>query len=175
MGTTTTIIDMISEACGGTITATELAMRIADPASASDADPYALRFYSDVPLRLQLDFIEEMGVDLVSAILVARDFANLAGWEMPLGKLDLDRIVKDRYGLKYLPVDAEYVDHYRDFLERSVPEQDEIMKTLDGPEYELFQSFQVSQALYEAPELKADGIITPEKVSANLSHYGWKL
>lgn len=172
MSTTTTITDKISEACGGTITATELAMRIADPASASDADPYAWRFYSDVPLRLQLDLIEEMGVDLVSAILVARDFANLAGWEMPLGKLDLDRIVKDRYGLRYLPVDAEYVGDYRAFLERSVPEQDEIMKTLDGPEYELFQSLQVSQALYVPDWEKANGCITPEKLAANPESYG---
>lgn len=172
MSTTSTILEKIASICGGPITADELAMRIADPKSARDLNAYALSFFSDVWLKQQLDFINVMKVDLIAAILVAREFTKLAGWELPLGQLDLDRIVKDRYRLKYLPLDAEYVDHYRDFLERPVTEQDAILKTLDGPEYELFQSFQVAQALYEAPERKADGSITGEKVAANPERYG---
>lgn len=172
MSRTSSVITTVSVTCGGSITAEELAARIVEPASARDGDPYALAFFSDVWLKQQLDFIDKMKVDLVAVILVAREFTKLAGWEMPLGKLDLDRIVKDRYRLKYLPVEPEYVDHYRDFLELPVEEQDAILKTLDGPEYELFQSFQVSQALYEAPEQRADGHITPEKIVANPARYG---
>lgn len=175
MSTTSTILGKIASICGGPITAEDLAVRIADPVSARTARPDVLSFFSDVQLKQQLDFIEEMKVDLVAAILVAREFTKLAGWDMPLGQLDLDRIVKDRYRLKYLPVDAEYVDHYRDFLERPVSEQDAILKALDGPEYELFQSFQVAQALYEAPERKANGSITGEKVVANPERYSREL
>ncbi len=168
---TSSVINTIAAACGGTITAEELAARIVDPTTAVSGDPYALGFFSDVWLKQQLDFIGEMQVDLVSAILVAREFTKLAGWEMPLGKLDLNQIVKDRYRLKYLPVDAEHVDHYRDFLARTVDEQDAILKTLDGPEYELFQSFQVAQALYEASDQRRDGSVTPEKITANPDRY----
>ncbi|MBP2563395.1 hypothetical protein J2857_006194 [Neorhizobium galegae] len=167
---TTSVITSVTTACGGSITAEELAVRIVDPTTAVSGDPYALGFFSDVWLKQQLDFIQEMQVDLVSAILVAREFTKLAGWEMPLGKLDLDQIVKDRYRLKYLPVDAEHVDHYRDFLGRTVDEQDAILKTLDGPEYELFQSFQVAQALYVPPEERG-GSITAEKIAANPDRY----
>ncbi|WP_085034962.1 hypothetical protein [Ensifer aridi] len=172
MSSTSSVITTVTATYGGSITAEELAAKIVEPASARDADVYALSFFSDVWLK-QLDFIDEMKVDLVAAILVAREFRKLAGWEMQLGKLPLDQIVKDRYRLKYLPVEPEHVDHYRDFLGRSVQEQDAILKTLDGPEYELFQSFQVAQALYEAPEQRADGSITPEKIASNPKRYGW--
>ena len=124
-------------------------------------------------LTRQLAFIEEMKVDLIAAILVAREFSKLAGWEMPLGALPLDQLVKDRYRLKYLPVEAEYVDHYRDFLKLTVQEQDAILQTLDGPEYELFQSFQVSQAMYVPPEERDTGTITAEKVAAHPDRYRW--
>ncbi|MBY5819923.1 hypothetical protein HFN60_30495 [Rhizobium leguminosarum] len=168
---TSSVITTVTTACGGSITAEELSARIADPSTALSGDLYALGFFSDVWLKQQLNFVHEMNVDLVSAILVAREFTKMAGWEMPLGKLDVDQIVKDRYRLKYLPVDAEYVDHYRDFLERTVQEQDAILGTLDGPEYELFQSFQVAQALYQAPDQRPDGSVTPEKIAANPDRY----
>lgn len=168
---TLSVITTVAKTCGGSITAEDLAVRIADPSTALSSDPYALCYFSDVWLKQQLAFIQEMDVDLVSAILVAREFTKLAGWEMPLGTLDLNEIVKDRYRLKYLPVDPEHVDHYRDFLERTVHEQDAILKTLDGPEYELFQSFHVAQAMYEAPNRKADGSVTPEKMAANPGRY----
>lgn len=168
---TSSVITTVTAACGSSITAEDLAVRIVDPSTALSGDPYALGFFSDVWLKQQIDFIQEMNVDLVSAILVAREFTKLVGWDMPLGKLDLNQIVKDRYRLKYLPVDPEHVDHYSDFLERTVQEQDAILKTLDGPEYELFQSFQVAQAMYEAPDRKADGSVTPEKIAANPDRY----
>lgn len=169
---TSSVISTVTTSNGGSITAEELAMRIVEPSSARDYDPYAFSFFSDVWLKQQLTFIEEMNVDLVSAILVAREFSKLAGWEMPLGELPLEQMVKDRYRLKYLPVDPEHVDHYRDFLKRPRSEQDEILKTLDGPEFELFQSFYISQLMYEPPSERA-GPITPEKVAAHPDRYRW--
>jgi hypothetical protein len=68
------------------VSAEELAAKIVDPESARLSDASVFAFFSEVDPRLQLEFIEAMGVDEVKARHVAALFASRSGFELPLAE-----------------------------------------------------------------------------------------
>lgn len=66
------------------VTAEALATKIVDPDSARLSDASAFAFFSEVDPRLQLEFIEAMGVDEVKARQVAALFVSRSGFELAL-------------------------------------------------------------------------------------------
>lgn len=83
---TLAVLSTVNAPYGTDLSAEQLAAKIADPKSADDYDPSAFSFFSEVAEDLQHSFLEEMDVDPVAASTVARKFAEMAGYEMPLAR-----------------------------------------------------------------------------------------
>ena len=69
---------------GANLPAHQLAALIADPKSASDFNAPVFSFFSEVSPALQLQFVEEMGVDADKVCAVADQFSHLSGYALPL-------------------------------------------------------------------------------------------
>ena len=80
------VLSTVNAPYGTNLSAEQLAAKIADPQSADQYDAAAFSFFSEVAEDLQLSFLDEMHVDPVAASTVARKFAALAGYEMPLAR-----------------------------------------------------------------------------------------
>lgn len=64
--------------------AQQLAALIADPSSAQAHNAAAFAFFSEIAPADQLAFIAEMDIDEVKVKAVARQFADMAGYPLPL-------------------------------------------------------------------------------------------
>ncbi|MEE4209209.1 MAG: hypothetical protein V2I43_08090 [Parvularcula sp.] len=64
--------------------AQQLAALIADPSSAPAHNAAAFAFFSEIAPDAQLAFIAEMNVDVAKVKAVARQFADMAGYPLPL-------------------------------------------------------------------------------------------
>ena len=64
--------------------AQQLAALIADPSSAQTHNAAAFAFFSEIAPAVQLAFIAEMDVDEAMVKAVARQFADMAGYPLPL-------------------------------------------------------------------------------------------
>jgi len=62
----------------------QLAALIANPSSAQAHNAVAFAFFSEIALAVQLAFIAEMDVDEAKVKAVARQFADMAGYPLPL-------------------------------------------------------------------------------------------
>ncbi|KGD89175.1 MULTISPECIES: hypothetical protein [Rhizobium/Agrobacterium group] len=83
---TTTVLATVNAPYGTSLSAEQLASKIADPASADHYDASAFAFFSDVSESLQHSFLDEMHVNLADASVVARRFSDMAGYELPLAR-----------------------------------------------------------------------------------------
>lgn len=64
--------------------AQQLAALIADPSSALAHNAAAFAFFSEIAPDAQLAFIADMDVDVAKVKAVARQFADMAGYPLPL-------------------------------------------------------------------------------------------
>jgi len=78
------VMSTVSAPYGVLVTAAQLADKIADLKSADAYDCSVFAFLSEVSPKLQLSFIDEMGVNKNDVALVARKFSELAGYQLPL-------------------------------------------------------------------------------------------
>ncbi len=78
------VMSTVAAPYGVLISAEELAVRIADTGSAASFDCSVFSFLSEVSPKLQLAFIEQMGVSKEAVALVANQFSDLAGYKLPL-------------------------------------------------------------------------------------------
>ena len=82
-GVTTLVLTTVNAPYGAGLSARQLAAKIADPSSAATCDAAVFAFFSEVSPSMQAAFIEEMGVDKVSARDVASRFSLLADIPLP--------------------------------------------------------------------------------------------
>jgi len=78
------VMSTVSAPYGVLVTAAQLADKITDIKSADAYDCSAFAFLSEVSPKLQLSFIDEIGVNKNDVALVARTFSELAGYQLPL-------------------------------------------------------------------------------------------
>ena len=78
------VMSTVSAPYGVLVTAAQLAEKIADIKSADSCDCSVFAFLSEVSLKLQQSFIEEMEVSKDAVVEVARKFSDLAGYKLPL-------------------------------------------------------------------------------------------
>ena len=77
------VLTTVTAPYGGSLSAHDLAGRIADPGSAERCDPLVFAFFSEVSPGLQQAFIDEMHVDPTAARQVVARFSELAGYSLP--------------------------------------------------------------------------------------------
>ena len=80
------VLSTVNAPYGTSLSAEQLALKIADPHSADHYDPSAFSFFSEVDESLQHSFLDEMQVDVAAASTVARKFSALAGYDLPLAR-----------------------------------------------------------------------------------------
>jgi hypothetical protein len=80
------VLSTVNAPYGTSLSAEQLASRIADPASADIFDASAFSFFSDVDESLQHAFLDEMHVDPAIASELAKKFSALAGYTLPLAR-----------------------------------------------------------------------------------------
>lgn len=78
------ILATVNAPYGASVTASQLAAKIADLNSATTYDPAAFAFLSEVSPDLQHRFIEEMGVNAHEVAEVASRFSVIAGYKLAL-------------------------------------------------------------------------------------------
>ncbi len=83
-GLTARVLTTVNASYRVQLSAGELAAKLADLQSASSFDAGVFAFFSEVRLGLQVGFIEQMNVDMEKAMDVARQFALLSGFSLPL-------------------------------------------------------------------------------------------
>ncbi len=81
---TSLVLATVNAPYGANLSAYQLAVLIADPKSASDFNAPVFSFFSEVSVDLQLQFVEEMGVDAGKVCAVAGQFSHLSGYALPL-------------------------------------------------------------------------------------------
>ncbi|SPL62607.1 hypothetical protein [Ochrobactrum soli] len=81
-----TVLATVNAPYGTSLSAEQLASKLADPVSANDFDVSAFAFFSDVSEDLQHSFLNEMHINLADATVVAQKFSDMAGYELPLAK-----------------------------------------------------------------------------------------
>lgn len=81
-----TVLATVNAPYGTSLSAEQLASKLADPVSADHYDVSAFAFFSDVEEGLQHLFLDEMHISLADASVVAQKFSNMAGYELPLAK-----------------------------------------------------------------------------------------
>lgn len=80
------VLSTVNDPYGTSLSAEQLATKISNPASADNFDSSAFSFFSEVNENLQHSFLNEMGIDVFTASIVAKKFSKLAGYELPLAK-----------------------------------------------------------------------------------------
>ena len=80
------VITSVSAPYGGKVDASALSYLITEESSAESLNPYAFSFFSEVPLNVQREFIEEMKLQLPLAKHVAKVFQENTGAQMLLAK-----------------------------------------------------------------------------------------
>ena len=83
---TTTVLATVNAPYGTSLSAEQLALKLADPASADHYDASAFAFFSDVSESLQHAFLDEMHVCIADASFVAQPFSDMAGYKLPLAR-----------------------------------------------------------------------------------------
>lgn len=78
------VLATVNAPYGANLSAHQLAAMIADPKSASEFNASVFSFFSEVSPALQLQFVEEMGVDTDKVCAVAGQFSHLSGYALPL-------------------------------------------------------------------------------------------
>jgi hypothetical protein len=78
------VLATVNAPYGANLSAHQLAALIANPKSASDFNAPVFSFFSEVTPALQLQFVEEMGVDAGKVGAVASQFSHLSGYALPL-------------------------------------------------------------------------------------------
>ncbi|ETI62717.1 MULTISPECIES: hypothetical protein [Sphingobium] len=78
------VLATVNAPYGANLSAHQLAALITDPKSASDFNAPVFSFFSEVSPALQLQFVQEMGVDADKVCAVADQFSNLSGYALPL-------------------------------------------------------------------------------------------
>jgi hypothetical protein len=78
------VLSTVNAPYGTSLSAEQLAQRIADPASADVFDASAFAFYSEVDRKLQEAFLVEMKIDMKQAAFIAGKFSKLAGYKLAL-------------------------------------------------------------------------------------------
>jgi len=82
--TASLVLATVNALYGANLSAHQLATLIAEPKSASDFNAPVFSFFSEVDPALQLQFVEEMGVDPDKVCAVAGQFSRLSGYALPL-------------------------------------------------------------------------------------------
>lgn len=80
----TQVVTTVNAPFGASLSAHQLAAKIADTKSASEFYAPVFAFFSEIPLPVQKQFLKEMGVDEMQALKVADQFAKLSGYTLPL-------------------------------------------------------------------------------------------
>lgn len=83
---TTAVLATVNAPYGTSLSAEQLASKIADPASAEHYDASAFAFFSEVSESLQHSFLDEMHVSLADVSVVAQRFSDMAGYKLPLAR-----------------------------------------------------------------------------------------
>jgi len=78
------VLATVNAPYGANLSAHQLAALIADPKSALNFNASVFSFFSEVSPALQLQFVEEMGVDAGKVGAVASQFSHLSGYALPL-------------------------------------------------------------------------------------------
>lgn len=78
------VLTTVNAPYGVKVSAHELAVKLQSPASATSFDVSAFAFFSEVSPNLQAEFINEMGVSMADAVVVASLFSDAAGYKLPL-------------------------------------------------------------------------------------------
>ena len=81
---TTRVLATVNGPYGTKQSAQQLAALIADPSSAQAHNAAAFAFFSEIAPAVQSAFIAEMNVDVAKVKAVARQFADMAGYPLPL-------------------------------------------------------------------------------------------
>ncbi len=84
MTTAIKILATVNAPYGVDMTANALADAITDINSVDSFNAPVFSFFSEVSPALQMEFINEMGVDKGAAAAVAAGFQELAGYDLPL-------------------------------------------------------------------------------------------
>lgn len=82
-----TVLATVNAPYGTSLSAEQLASKIANPVSAHQFDVSAFAFFSDVSEDLQHSFLNEMHINLTDASVVAQKFSDMAGYELPLARV----------------------------------------------------------------------------------------
>lgn len=78
------VLTTVNAPYGANLSAHQLAAMIADPKSVTEFSAPVFAFFSEVPVAVQKQFLERMGVDEARASHVADQFAKLSGYTLPL-------------------------------------------------------------------------------------------
>jgi len=80
----TQVMTTVNAPYGADLSAHQLAVMLADPKSADDFNAPVFSFFSEVPVGVQKQFLNVMGIDEAKASKVADQFAKLSGYALPL-------------------------------------------------------------------------------------------
>lgn len=78
------ILATVNAPYGASLSAEQLAAKLIDPKSADEYDCSVFAFLSDVSLKLQHEFIAQMGLNKAQVSIVADKFSALAGYKLAL-------------------------------------------------------------------------------------------
>ena len=78
------VITTLTAPYGVSLSAAQLAEKIVNPKSADEYDVSVFSFLSDVSVKLQNEFIEQMGINKASVAKVATRFSKMAGYKLAL-------------------------------------------------------------------------------------------
>lgn len=78
------VLSTVNAPYGTSLSAEQLAQKIASPTSVDAFDASAFAFYSEVDREIQEAFLVEMKIDMDTAALIARKFSKLAGYTLAL-------------------------------------------------------------------------------------------
>lgn len=82
----TQVMMTINAPYGQDLSAHQFAAMIVDPENATEFNGPVFSFFSEVPLAVQKQFLESMGVDFDQASRVASKLAKLSGYKLPLAE-----------------------------------------------------------------------------------------
>lgn len=82
---TETVLSTVNAPYGMQLDAAALAEQIALTRDVSACTGPVFAFFSEIPLELQLQFIDQAGLELSAMKKIATDLGQVAGYDMPLG------------------------------------------------------------------------------------------
>lgn len=80
-----TVLSTVNAPYGVQLDATALAEQIALTQDVSACTGPVFAFFSEIPLELQLRFIDQSGLEISVMKKIAQDLSEVAGYDMPLG------------------------------------------------------------------------------------------